>query len=108
MDIINGIIEGIGNFFSVIPESVVQPIIWRAKFHGFLENDLEISDGLSNSREFNYETPIIYEEDSMENGRFMVYGMNIENPDFPGTLTLFELDWDLREKDEAKMEADKK
>lgn len=24
-----------------IPESVVQPIIWRAKFHGFLENDLE-------------------------------------------------------------------
>ena len=25
----------------VIPESVVQPIIWRAKFHGFLENDLE-------------------------------------------------------------------
>ena len=74
----------------------------------FLENDLEISDGLSNSREFNYETPIIYEEDSMENGRFMVYDMNIENPDFPGTLTLFELDWDLREKDEAKMEADKK
>jgi hypothetical protein len=38
----------------------------------------------------------------------MVYDMNIENPDFPGTLTLFELDWDLREKDEAKMEANKK
>jgi hypothetical protein len=74
----------------------------------FLENDLEISDGLSNSREFNYETPIIYEESAMEDGKFMVYDMNIENPDFPGTLTLFELDWDLREKDEAKMEADKK
>ena len=74
----------------------------------FLENDLEISDGLSNSREFNYETPIIYEENAMEDGKFMVYDMNIENPDFPGTLTLFELDWDLREKDEAKMEADKK
>ena len=74
----------------------------------FLENDLEISDGLSNSRKFNYETPIIYEESAMEDGKFMVYDMNIENPDFPGTLTLFELDWDLREKDEAKMEADKK
>jgi hypothetical protein len=74
----------------------------------FLENDLEISDGLSNSREFNYETPIIYEESAMEDGKFMVYDMNIENPDFPGTLTLFELDWDLREKDEAKMEANKK
>ena len=74
----------------------------------YLENSLEISDGLSNSREFNYETPIIYEEDSMENGRFMVYDMKITNPDLPGTLTLFELDWDLREKDEAKMEADKK
>ena len=71
----------------------------------FIENDLEISDGLSNSREFNYKTPIIYEEEAMENGKFMVYNMNITNPDLPGTLTLFELDWDLREKDEAKMSA---
>ena len=71
----------------------------------YIENDLEISDGLSNSREFSYKTPIIYEEEAMENGKFMVYDMNITNPDLPGTLTLFELDWDLREKDEAKMSA---
>lgn len=71
----------------------------------YIENDLEISDGLSNSHEFSYKTPIIYEEEAMENGKFMVYNMNITNPDLPGTLTLFELDWDLREKDEAKMSA---
>lgn len=67
----------------------------------YISSELEISDGLASSKKFVYERPLIYDEEAMENGRFVVYNMEFDGDGGGSSLVQEGIDEEYLAQDEA-------
>ena len=68
----------------------------------YLEEKLEISDGLPSSNKFKYKSPTIYDEDALYDGRFAVYVVGSEDEDNHPRIKLEQIDEDYIKEEEEK------